>query len=112
LSRSDLFGCLYRGDVVRVEYGDGGSEIAGILSREGDGYWVTVPAENVRRWVPDYAISECVSSSTVEHETSGENITKPARDRCPIEGRGSGFDSQLTHHFILPNTPAQPPKVG
>ena len=76
-----------RGTTVSVEFADGSREIGGVLSREGDGYWVTVPAENVRRWVPDYAISECVSSSTVERETSGENITKPARDRCPIEGR-------------------------
>lgn len=80
-----LFGCLCRSDVVRVEYGDGGSEIAGILSRDGEGYWVTVPAENARRWVPDHAISERVSSSMVERETSGENTAEPVRDRFPVK---------------------------
>ena len=80
-----LFGCLCRGDVVRVEYGDGGSEIAGILSRDGEGYWVTVPAEDVRRWVPDHAISKCVSSSMVERETSGVNTAEPGRDSSPVK---------------------------
>ena len=97
-----LFGCLCRGDVVRVEYGDGGSEIAGIFNRDGEGYWVIVPAEGVRRWVPDHAISERVSSSMVERETSGVNTAEPARDRFPVKAEiGVRFPA---------DAPTQPPR--
>lgn len=61
---------LCRGDVVRVRYADGGTEIAGVLSAESGGYWVTVPAEGVRRWVPQGAIVSVIHSpNSAEPET-------------------------------------------
>lgn len=62
---------------MSVSYSDGSVEIGGILRFEAGGYWVTVPAEEIRRWVPEYAVSKYVSSSVEERETSGANPAKP-----------------------------------
>jgi hypothetical protein len=47
-----------RGDLVEVEYADGSRRGGGVLEWDESGHYkVFVPAEDICRWVPHYAVS-------------------------------------------------------